>query len=385
MPEGDPFATQFNRRRFLALAGLSGGAALLGACSGEDEPAQVAPAPSEATAPSSAPSESQAESQATSSPEVPDPTRLDSDNEIVRGIGGMEERAGRKIFDGLMTFFEVPADQKALTDAMSWHPAALQQTEAAGLGNVVILEPADPSLTNLEVAQTRTDIYFAEMKKQGVTDKQLGRVVVAPEPIVGGLAGSTAGTFIESVNMYRSSLAEHFPEAESTILIDTAPEERTVLVEALRSKKLDTPLETVGVQAYGNAARIPFDAEGKPDISRYLTVDAVLEIAEAAGTDRVWINTGIPRKDINSYSRGDYTVDQRTAIANAVADVVQQVQNRGLTVDNLVLFAENKLHKPEDDPEGRDFSFHPGDEEALVTFADRLKALGVPLIGFDVA
>lgn len=316
---------------------------------------------------------------------APDLSRLQSHNGVVHGVAAMEQRAGRGIFAGVMEFFNLPASGQGRNEAMDWQPAALRQVAEARFDRppVVILEPDDPSLANMRNLEAAIDAYAAAMKANGVTAAQLGTVVLSPEAIVGRLSGSNPGAFVQGVDIQRAALERHFPGVETTILIDTAPQERPALVAALRRQPLAAPLRSVGIQAYGNGARIPFDADGKPDISRYLTADAVEEIARAAGTNTVWLNTGIIREDTNSYALGTYTLEERVAMAHAVADVVAELQRRGITVEQLTLFAENKLQKPAERPEGRDFSFHPGDEPVLTQLHDRLRALNVPMVGFD--
>lgn len=371
-------ATPIDRRLLLQVALMSGSAAIapwLAACGNgsESDPRPIDQATTTAAT--------------LSPPEAPDPTRKASYNEIVRGLGGIEERCGRAIFAAPMVFFDIPATNSELQEYMEWHPGTLTQIEEAGFnrGPIVVLEPTDASLSNLGVARAKTTAWAAAMSKHGIRPEQLGRVVIEPEPIVGGLAGSNPDRFVASVKNYHTALTESLPGTETTILIDTAPEEHRRLIAMLHEQRRNLPIASVGVQAFANAAPIPFNVNGRPDLSRYLTADTIIEIADAAATETVWLNTGIIRKDQNIYSRGSYSTTQREAIANALADVVHEVRTRGVNLDSVVLFAEDKLQKPAKKPERRDFSFHHGDEQVLITLHDRLRAMGVSLFGFDIA
>lgn len=314
-------------------------------------------------------------------PATRNPNRLTSSNEVVRGLSELESRCNRQLFSGAMEFFAIPATPGALADATSWQPNGLGQLREAELKPTVILEPSE-TLSFNNVGAWPLDLYFDAMRHQGVTDQAWGRVAIAPEFIVGEWQGNAPQNFKPSIKRIAESLHRSFPEAQATVLLDTDPAEMNALLPQLEAKT-DTlasyGIESVGVQAFANGAPIPFGTDGRADISSFLSVETLQKIAETTEIKKLWINTGITKEDSNLGV--SYTVDQRVAVAHAIADVVEETIQRGLIVEDLMVFAQNKLGEGE----GRDFSFPTGHEPALTALADRLTALNVPLGGFAVA
>jgi hypothetical protein len=298
-------------------------------------------------------------------------------------LGNLEERCGKnEIFTGAMQFLPIPVSKGELDDMVSWIPGSLSATEGAGLRSTIILEPNIEHSTYDKVEDWPLDSYFKALQEHGVTDQQLGRVVVAPEFIVGGWKGNQPENFMPSVEHITTSLLNTFPNARPTILIDTDSDELDAILPAIKQSEkslADFGIKSVGVQAFANAAEIPFDDKGVADISHFLSADIVEKIAKSTNTKEVWLNTGITRQDKSLGVK--YTLEQRIAIADAIADVIKELQQRGIKVDGLNIFAENKLKEDEK----RDFSLHPGDEQVLIRLANRMRELDVPLSGFTVA
>jgi hypothetical protein len=125
-------------------------------------------------------------------------------------------------------------------------------------------------------------------------------------------------------------------------------------------------------------------------VSGFLSAGKIKEVLHAlrgVGDEQkpMWLNTGITREDANLGVK--YNRKQRLAIAAAIAEVVDELRGDGVEILTVNLFAENKLNgkHASDNAERRDFSFHPGDEEIVTSFAAKMKNFGIPLSGFAFA
>lgn len=385
----DPTVTQ----RFLRRAGAVSVSALLAvsllsAC-GDDERAPVAPTTAAAT-----PEATTEDTETTPSPEPTETTgfprpelttldeseRIESDNEVIRGVNDLEVRSGLKMFNaGAMEFFEIPNNRESRATALDWHPAALAQFADAGYKPTTIMEPG---VTFKEKGNVmRLDAYLNSMQEAGVSAEDWGRVVVTPEYIVGDWAANDPEDYVRITNAQLKSFHEHFPGVETTLLIDTADMESKPLIAAIKNSPVALRkdlYDSVGIQAYANSERIQFDDEGKADISNVLSLDHIRKIAQATGKKKIWINTGIVKQDAGLGV--EYSVQERMAMADAVADVVAEAQDAGYDVTDVMLFAEDKLNNGSS--EGRDFSISEGEEHIALWLHKRLRDLDVKLSGF---
>ncbi len=362
-----------SRRTLLAGAMATVGLTLTG-CSAETGAAPLDGAQPEVTAASSP-----------STAEAPNPALLESDNEVLRGLGELEGRCGQKIFNGgNMEFFRLSSNKAELREDMDWHPAALDQAVTAGMQSTIILEPAEGQDMSRQTAET-PNTYFAALYEKGVraggTPNPLGRVVICPEYIEGGWKGSDPAFYVHDVNLQLAALKAHFPDARASVMVDMNRDEASVLVPAVHNSKVGAEpirsnlLDSVGVQAFSNRVGIPIGSNGEADVSHFLDAEKIKVVAAAFGKKNIWINTGIPKADL--YAGTNYSVEERTAIAHAITNVVQRLQADGLTVDVVNLFAQDKSGT-----ERIDFSFPAGHESALISLSEGLNTLGVPLSGF---
>lgn len=313
------------------------------------------------------------------------PTVLEkSSSENVVGLGYLEEQCNWPgMFDGVMQIVDV-----SVTDAEQWQTAALSQSVQAGLRPLIIVEPTGLDLENLEPDSGKIDAYFEALLpgtiQGGVNIKDLGPIALCPE-FNAGFSGNPA-YYARDLNLFIGSVKRVAENAPISNMIDLS--EADLLMPYLERVDAES-LTSVGIQAFANGEIIHFDDQGRADISGYLSASKIKGILDALkGPDGqrkpMWINTGIIREDANLGIT--YTLEQRMAIAMAVAEVVKELKSDGVDILTFSLFMENKLngsHGAEgDNSERRDFSFHVGDERILLSFAKQIKRLGVPLSGF---
>lgn len=295
----------------------------------------------------------------------------------VRGLGALDVRAGEQPFSGVMQILNISADGVSSGQATS-----LEQSVSAGLAPISIIEPGGLDLTQPQPDKATIDKYlrmlFTSLAQASIGVKQLGPVVVCPEFNTG--FGGDPARYASYLNSFLESVHAAAPNALASNMIDM--NEAQALLPTLHDVNQDL-LTTIGIQAFANGQTIPF-VGGKADVSGYLNVADIARTVEALGNKPVWLNTGIIREDANLGKAGTYTPQQRLAIANSTADVIIELKQRGVKVQMVNLFAQNKLsgNDTEGNTEKRDFSFHPGDEKILTSFATRMQAIDVKLSGF---
>lgn len=305
-------------------------------------------------------------------------------SENVRGIGDLEKRSGnKKLFTGLMEFLDMSP-----SDATSWEGDALEQAIQAQLRPLSIIQPVDAQGTKLDLDHSArlepqlkeyTRALFGRLNQLGVNPTSLGPIVLCPEFIVG--FGGKAANYVDYLNMFITNFHTIAPNAPLSNMIDLA--EADALLPSL-PKVLKNQLQTVGIQAFANAAPIPFDKKGNADVSGFLSATKIKQIARVFGNKPLWLNTGITREDANLGVR--YSLEQRQAVGKAIAGEIAGLKRDGVQIEIVNLFAQNKLNgRLGDNSEKRDFSFHPGDEAIVTDFALALQKLDVKLFGFTFA
>ena len=303
-------------------------------------------------------------------------------NEYVKGLGDLEALCDDlPIFRGVMQFFDVSAQE-----ATSWEVASLMEAVDAKLFTLSILDPYNLDLTQPQTEQPVINQYlstlFGDLELQSIDPKDVGPFVLCPEFVVG--FGGQPSEYADYLNLFLEEINLVAPTAHTSNMIDLNETEDLVPLLGSVNQEL---LDSVGIQAFADSDIITFDKRGRADISGYITTAQIKDIVGALGNKPMWLNTGIIRKDKTLGENGIYySLKQRVAIAEALANTILDLKNDGINVFAVNLFAENKLNGrvPSLNSEKRDFSFHPGDEKILTTFAKRMKTLGVEMSGYAI-
>jgi hypothetical protein len=395
----------FSRRAFLRLSLLAGVVTAVAGCKAEasssaQTPSEVLSAPSfsDAVASSGPPSVLASPSLSTvpppesSTPSLPTREQssdihalLESSDESIQGIGDLEMRCNNPgLFGGVLHDFIVSNDQ-----ANDWQISALSESVAAKLLPITSLD-----LDNLDISKPAEayrltvrayfDTLFKGLAGNTVLPDQLGPLTVVPEFIAG--FNGNAEDFPSYLDMFLSELHDIAPTAPASTMIDLS--DAAALVPTLGRVQHADYLQSVGLQAFSNDVLTAFRSDGSADISSFLDIPTALSILKGFGNKPVWLNTGIVKHDANKdVGNITYTTKQRIAVADAIGNFVAELIQQGAKVEIVNIFAENKLNGKEADEndEGRDFSFHPGEEVILLTLATKLQALGVKLSAVALA
>ena len=303
-----------------------------------------------------------------------------SNDQAVEGLGELEARDNdRHLFDGVMQFLQVlPKDSlsKQVKDLVTAHNDGLYSINIVDLNS---LNLNDPKIEK-PVVHEYFEALFGELNNHGLAPEDVGTFVLCPEFVAG--FGGISTEYVPYLNMFLDEIRKVGPSAKTSNMVDLS--ETVDLLDKLPGVN-ENLLDQIGIQAFANSAKISFDELGRADISGYLSAERVEEVVSALGGNKpVWLNTGIIREDKKLGVK--YSLKERIAIAEATANVIRDLQYKGIEVGSVNLFAENKLDgsDPALNKEGRDFSFHPGDEKILTTFAQRILALDVELSGYAV-
>jgi hypothetical protein len=303
-----------------------------------------------------------------------------SPNQFVEALGDLDASSGDlNMFSGVMQFFDVSPDN------VPEQTESLKQIVAKDLLPTSILDTNGLNLSDPGKDKPVIEKYFktltSKLAEKNVQTSDLGPFVLCPEFVVG--FGGKPEHYAPYLNLFLEEAQALAPGLQTSNMIDL--EEAKVLLPTLKNVNQQL-LDSVGIQAFADGLVIPFH-RGKADVSEFLTAKKVKPVIKALGNKPMWLNTGIIREDATAGPNGTkYSVDQRLSIANGIADVVTDLKSSGVSVDSVNIFAENKLNGryPSLNDEKRDFSFHPGDEVILTTFAKRMEAIGVKLSGYAV-
>jgi len=301
--------------------------------------------------------------------------------QAVRALGELEERDNdRHLFDGVMQFLQVlPSETipRQAKDLEAAHRVGLYSINMVDLNGLNLNDPK----TEKPIVREYFESLFGELNTHGLAPGDVGTFVLCPEFVVGYNGVSTE--YVPYLNMFLEEIKQVGPSAKTSNMVDLA--ETVDLLDKLPNVNTNL-LDQVGIQALANSDKITFDEQGQADISDYLSTDRIEEVVNAIGGNKpVWLNTGIIRAD--QKLGVEYSLKQRIAIAEATANVVRDLQQRGIDIGSVNLFAENELNGRNlaKDKAGRDFSFHSGEDEKILTiFAKRMLDLDVELSGYAV-
>ncbi len=266
--------------------------------------------------------------------------------------------------DTMMIFASVPTSNAQATRYAQEDAAMLKEFAKYGVRPLVVAEPTDKDGTNIDFALLANgslnavfDTYFTTLKANGITDAQLGIWNPFPEANLPYWQNSHPQYFSPAVNNYLTALKAQFPQAHTSILLNSATYENTdfnwqngdyeSLVPYVKDIKPGL-VEYAGLQGFpwmasqGGSASI-FNA------AEFLNPDLLAEMAEALGTKKVWFNTGTFASKYTLDPSRIVTVqpERRKAILTTVNEQALILQKQGYQV-SINIFAEDKSKSSEE-------------------------------------
>ncbi len=262
-------------------------------------------------------------------------------------------------FAGFPVSHESAAKQSAAVAVM------LKDFAKHGVRPLVIAEPTDyDGSTNVDFAQIAAgtynqwlDEYFANLKAAGITDRQMGIWNPFPEANLPYWNNNLSSYFAPNINLYISYLRKYFPQAETSIMLNSATYETTDF--EWQSGDYNSLLPyikgiTTGSINYAGLQGLPWipPAGGNGPIlnaADYLNPTLISEMADYLGTKKIWLNTGsFSRKYALDPARSaGITTEQRRAVLATVNEQVLVLQRKGYSV-SVNMFAEDKSNASEE-------------------------------------
>lgn len=277
-----------------------------------------------------------------------------------------QEVCGSFVTDRLMIFTDMPKDKNDSEAKAKAIAATLREFDKVGVIPIVIVEPVSEwGLIDFQEFGTGfydewIDDYFDTLKKEGITDKQMGIWVPFPEANLPywNHGNASPEDFSLVVNKYLGTMKKYFPEAKGSVLLNSATYETddfnwengeyNSLVPYV--SKIDKNLvDSFGIQGFSWMP--PLDSSrsvGIFDAREYLNSRLAMEAADTLGVKEIWFNTG-------SFS-AKYTLDEeltvtltpskRKDVLNGILSEVGVAKEKGYVVW-INLFSEDKSQNTE--------------------------------------
>jgi hypothetical protein len=266
--------------------------------------------------------------------------------------------------DTMMIFTSIPASNSQAQRYADEDAVMLKDFAKHGVRPVVIAEPTDKDGTNLDFVQLANgslnpvfETYFTRLKSNGITDEQLGIWNPFPEANLPYWQNSHPQYFSPAVNNYLTALKAQFPQAHTSILLNSATYENTDFnwengdYESLVPYVKDIK---PGLVEYAGLQGFPWMAsqDGAASIfnaAEFLNPDLLVEMAEHLGTKKVWFNTGTFESKYTLDPSRAVTVqpERRKAIFSTVNEQALALQKQGYQVA-VNVFAEDKSKTSEE-------------------------------------
>lgn len=308
------------------------------------------------------------------------------------------------VADELMLFADMPKDAIDATQRAKVLATTLNEFGVNGVRPLVMVEPVtDWGLIDFKEFDSGfydqwLAIYFQTLKVNGVTEAEMGTWAPFPEANLPywNNASATPKDFSNVVNRYLRIMKDTFPNAQGTVLLNSATYETTDFqwqngeYISLREyvKGLDKTLVTsFGLQGFPWMPEASQTGPGIFDASEYLNYRLASEAADILGTKQIWFNTGTfqSKYTLDRERTVFVTPSKREDMLNGILNEALKLKDKGYVV-RINLFSQNKSK----DAEATDWSYwstvtqsQSSHAPAFTTFARRLSQEQISLSLFD--
>jgi hypothetical protein len=269
------------------------------------------------------------------------------------------------VTDTLMTFVGFPVSQASAAKQAGEIIGTLKDFSAKGITPLVMAEPTDYDTSeNIDFAKFAAgnytkwlDEYFAAIKAAGITDKQMGIWNPYPEANLPYWNNNLPEHFAPGINVYITSLRKHFPQARTSIMLNSATYETTDFnwqngeyTSLLKYVKGITPgtIDYAGLEGF---PWIPPAGGNGPILNAadFLNPDIIDEAADYLKTKNIWFNTGTfaTKYALDATRKAHLTPEQRRTVLATINAQALLLEKKGYNVA-VCIFAEDKSHTPEE-------------------------------------
>ncbi len=299
----------------------------------------------------------------------------------------------------MMTFVGFPVSQASVSKQAAQVVATLKDFSDHGVKPLIIAEPTDYDTgNNIDFGQVAAggynqwlDKYFSAIKAAGITDKQMGIWNPFPEANLPYWSNNQPQYFAPDVNIYVSYLRKYFPQAQTSIMLNSATYETTDF--NWQNGEYDSLLPyikgiTPGSITYAGMEGFPWipPAGGNGPIlnaADFLNPDIISEAADYLHVKNIWLNTGTfsDKYTLDATRKASLTINQRQSVLATVKTQAMILKKKGYSV-SVNMFAQNKSHTSEETNWSYWGISGPFDSQATPVLTQFIAQLGQEMIDF---
>lgn len=267
------------------------------------------------------------------------------------------------VTDTVMVFMSMPTTRDEAVQYADEDAKTLQDFARHNVRPLVIAEPTEKSGEKLDFSlaaagayKDATDVYFQTLKAKGLTDAQLGIWTPYPEANLPYWLNNKPEYFAPAVNTYVASLHALFPQAATSVMLNSATYDTTDFDWANGDYSSLLPYIrgiTPGTITYAGLQGFPWTSrDGSASIlnaAEFLNPELLTEMADSLGTKKVWFNTGTfsAKYTLGSEHQITMTPERRRAILATITNQAQIIQRKGYDV-SVNIFAQDKSKMAEE-------------------------------------
>lgn len=286
----------------------------------------------------------------------PSPVRPTSSNDQLKIVQVYEQVCEAEFIDDMMIFTNMPISNEVAVKLADDMTVKLRDFESFNISPILIVEP-DSEWGLIDFNEFATglydswiDVYFARLKSNGVTEKQLGLIVPFPEPQQDFWNNNKdPDDFAKSINRYFKIVRKYYPKSRNGILLDSQVSEKDSSQLIAYTRLIEPNLiSTVGLQGFPWHPYAEGDSRASVTTAeKFIPAEMLDEVAQSLGVKDVLMNTGSYRHR-RAEDGGNIAIptQEREAILNTIVQEAKRLKDKNYTV-TVNVFAENKLMSTE--------------------------------------
>lgn len=322
-------------------------------------------------------------------------------SKYIQKLNQYQQLCSSKVADKYMIFTSMPNSKTNAEDLARRISPELKAMRDAGVQPVVIVEPTTEwgLIDFTEFASGFYDAwikdYFSALKKEGLSDKDMGIWVPFPEANLPywNRRNATPKDYAQIVNRYTTEYKRQFPQAKASILLNSATYESDDFDWAKGDYLSLLPyvsdikpglIDSFGLQGFPWSPPATQQGNGIFDAREFLNSQLAIEAARKLGVKEIWFNTGtyVAKYAQDDEKRVSITASKRKDVSYGIVNEVGRAQEAGFSVW-VNIFAEDKSRVAE----ATDWSYMSHGQDHQQVFFDlvnRLNSTGIGISLYDI-
>lgn len=323
-----------------------------------------------------------------------------SSNPELKKLAQYEEACDGALADRTSFFVPTPTTVAEAKSDAAEVASRLKQYSDAGIKPLVFLEPTtsngniDLNLYRSGAYDSALDVYFADVRANGVTDAMMGVWVIMPEGNTPAWNSVDPSTFATNVTRTIRIQKKYFPRSQASIMLDSETYSSASSWDNGSYKSLlpyvqDIPkglVDSFGLQGFPWAPPANQSNDKYYDPAIYLRTDLAAGAAKILGVSNIWFNTGTFSHMYTNNVSQTVTAQpiERQKMLDGTLAQAKNLKNQGFNV-SIHLFTEDKSGTSE----AIDWSYwhsapgNDGNSTVFRTFVHDAKTSDIPIWLFD--